>query len=156
MYIFSFSLVHFWSSRPVGVWGTHKKLERATHTLYIRLYSTVRHGGSRGPWQWCGRQHHGVSKVLAKGRATSGTQQGEIDRSVHTSLYRPARLPLCPVRFGVATNYIEYVPRVKWRRGWHKLKTLVGTFTILSYVRNFLLIFLSRIVTQSALYIFEM
>ena len=36
---------------------------------------------------------------------------------------------------------IKYVPRVTWRRGWHKLKTLVGTFTILSYVRNFLLIF---------------
>ena len=50
---------------------------------------------------------------------------------------------------------IEYVPRAKWRRGWHKLKTLVRTFTILSYARNFLLIFLSRIVTQSPLYIFE-
>ena len=34
-----------------------------------------------------------------------------------------------------------YVSRAKWRRGWHKLKTLVVTFTILSYVRNFLLIF---------------
>ena len=57
------------------------------------------------PWQWCGKQHHGVGKVLAKGRATSETQQGEIDRSVHTSLYRPARLPLCPAHFGVVTNY---------------------------------------------------
>ena len=94
MHIFSFSFVHFWSSRPLGVWGTHKKLERTTHTLYIRLYSTVRRGGS------C------VGKVLAKGRATSETQQGEIDRSVHTSLYHPARLPLCPAHFGVATNYI--------------------------------------------------
>ena len=51
---------------------------------------------------------------------------------------------------------IEYAPRAKWRRGWHKLKTLVGTFTILSYAKNFLLIFLSIIVSQSALYIFEM
>ena len=50
--------------------------------------------------------HHGVGKVLAKGRATSETQQGEIDRSVHTSLYHPARLPLCPAHFGVETNYI--------------------------------------------------
>ena len=46
----------------------------------------------------------GVVKVLAKGRATSETQQGEIDHSVHTSLYRPARLPLCPAHFGVATK----------------------------------------------------
>ena len=114
MHIFSFSFVHFWSLRPLGVWGTHKKLERTTHTLYIRLYSTVRRGGSgcrrrRAAvrlWQWCGKHHHGVVKVLAKGRATSETQQGEIDRSVHTSLYRPARLPLCPAHFGVTTNYI--------------------------------------------------
>ena len=42
MNIFSFSFVHFQSSRPLGVSGTHKKLERTTHTLYIRLYSTVR------------------------------------------------------------------------------------------------------------------
>ena len=47
-----------------------------------------------------------VRKVLAKGRATSETQQGEIDRSVHTSLYHPAQLPLSPSHFGVATNYI--------------------------------------------------
>ena len=47
-----------------------------------------------------------VGKVLAKGRTTSETQQGEIDRSVHTSLYHPARLPLYPAHFGVATNYI--------------------------------------------------
>ena len=47
-------------------------------------------------------------------------------------------------------------PEPKRRRGRHNLKTLVGTFTILSYVRNFLLILLSRIVIQSALYIFEM
>ena len=40
------------------------------------------------------------------GRATSETQQGEIDRSVHTPLYRNARLPLCPAHFGVTTNYI--------------------------------------------------
>ena len=53
-----------------------------------------------------GKHHHGVVKVLAKGRATSETQQGEIDRSVHTFLYYPARLPLCPAHFGVATNYI--------------------------------------------------
>ena len=72
---------------------TYKKLERTTHTLYIL-------------WQWCGKHRHGVGKVLAKGRATSETQQGEIDRSVHTSLYHPARLPLCPAHFGVATNYI--------------------------------------------------
>ena len=52
------------------------------------------------------RHHHGVGKVLAKDRATCETQQGEIDRSVHTSLYHPARLPLCPAHFGVATNYI--------------------------------------------------
>ena len=52
------------------------------------------------------KQNHGVGKVLAKGRATSETQQGEIDRSVHTSLYHPARLPLCPAHFGVTTNYI--------------------------------------------------
>ena len=51
---------------------------------------------------------------------------------------------------------IDYVPRAKWRRGWHKLKTLVGTFTIFSYMGHFLLIFLSRIVTQSALYICDM
>ena len=50
--------------------------------------------------------HQGVVKVLAKGRATSETQQGEIDRSVHTPLYRPVRLPLCPAHFGVTTNYI--------------------------------------------------
>ena len=25
---------------------------------------------------------------------------------MHTPLYRPARLPLCPAHFGVATNYI--------------------------------------------------
>ena len=53
-----------------------------------------------------GKHHHGVVKVLAKGRATSETQQGEMDRSVHTSLYHPARLPLCPAHFGVATNFI--------------------------------------------------
>ena len=58
------------------------------------------------PWQWCGKQHHGVGKVLAKGRATSETQQGEKDRSVHTSLYHHAGLPLCPAHFGVVTNYI--------------------------------------------------
>ena len=51
------------------------------HTLYIRLYSTVRRGG---------RRHLGVGKVLTQGRATSETQQGETDRSVHTSLYHPA------------------------------------------------------------------
>ena len=45
---------------------------------------------------------------------------------------------------------------LKRRRGRYNLKTLVGTFTILLYVKNFVLIFLSRIVTQSALYIFEM
>ena len=47
-----------------------------------------------------------VVKVLAKGRATSETQQGEIDRSVHTCLYRPTQLPLCLAHFGVTTNYI--------------------------------------------------
>ena len=32
--------------------------------------------------------------------------QGETDRSVHTSLYHPARLPLYPAHFGVVNNYI--------------------------------------------------
>ena len=113
MHIFSFSFVHFWSSVPLGVWGTYKKLEHTTHTLYIRSYSTVRRGGSReardfwwGRDKWCGKQHRGVGKVLAKGRATTETQQGEIDRSVHTFLYHPAGLPLFPAHFGVTTNYI--------------------------------------------------
>ena len=107
MHFFSFSFVHFWSSRPLGVWGTHKKLERTTHTLYIRLYSTVRRGSSREAVTiWCVKHHYGVVKVLAKGRATSETQQGEIDRSVHTPLYRPGRLHLCPAHFGVTNNYI--------------------------------------------------
>ena len=67
-------------------------------------------------WQWCCKHHHGVGKVLAKDRTTSETQQGEIDHSVRTSLYHPARLPLCPAYFGVATNYIVS----GFIRFWHR------------------------------------
>ena len=106
MHIFSFSFVHIWSSRPLGVWGIHKKLERTTHTLYIYVYTGLLDGAAAvRPWQWCGKQH-GVGKVLTKGRATSETQQDEIDRSVNTSLYHPARLPLYPADFGITSNYI--------------------------------------------------
>ena len=107
MHIFPFSIVHFWSSRPLGVWGTHKQLERTTHTLYIRVYTRLLDvAATVRPWQWRGKQHYGVGKVLAKGRATSETQQGKIDCSVHKSLYHLARLPLCPAHFGVTNNYI--------------------------------------------------
>ena len=47
-----------------------------------------------------------------------------------------SRICFCyiPRREGIAIRNlvytIEYVPRAKWRRGWHKLKALVGTFTI--------------------------
>ena len=58
------------------------------------------------PWQWCDKQHHGVGKVLAKGRATSEPQQGEINRWVHMSLYHSAWLLLYPAHFGVTTNYL--------------------------------------------------
>ena len=116
MHIFSFSFVHFWSSRPLGVWGTHKKLERTTHTLYIRLYSTVRHG---------------VGKVLAKGRATSETQQGEIDHSVHTSLYHPARISLYPTHFGVTTNYIVSP------KNWSPNKRRSSVIATLAFLLNF-------------------
>ena len=71
--------------------------------MYTRLFDAA---AAVRLWQWCVKHHHGVVKVLAQGRATSETQQGEIDRSVHTPLYHPARLPLCPAHFGVATNYI--------------------------------------------------
>ena len=37
----------FTAVRSAQLGGTHKKLERKTHTLYLRLYSTVRRGGSR-------------------------------------------------------------------------------------------------------------
>ena len=57
------------------------------------------------PWQWCGKHHHGVGKLVAKGRTTSETPQDKIDRSVHTSLYHPDRLPVCPAHFGVTTIY---------------------------------------------------
>ena len=43
--VYFFSFVYFLSSRPFTIWGTHKKLENTMHTLYIRLYSAVRHGG---------------------------------------------------------------------------------------------------------------
>ena len=88
MHIFSFSFVHFFI--------------RCTY-VYTRLLDAA---AAVRPWQWWGKQHHGVGKVLAKRRATSETQQSEIDRSVHTSLYHPARLPLCPAHFDVTTNYI--------------------------------------------------
>ena len=71
--------------------------------FYTRLFDAA---AAVRLWQWCVKHHHGVVKVLAKGRATSETQQGEIDRSMHTPLYRPARFPLCPAHFGVTTNYI--------------------------------------------------
>ena len=105
MHTFSFSFVHFWSSRPLGVWGTYKKLERTTYCIYVytRLLDAA---AAVRPWQWCGKQHHGVGKVWAKGRVTSETQQGEIGRSVHTFPYHPARLPLCPANFGAAPNHI--------------------------------------------------
>ena len=54
------------------------------------------------PWQLCGKQHRGRDKVLATGGVTSETRQGEIDRSVHTSLYHAARLSLCPAQVGFA------------------------------------------------------
>ena len=47
------------------------------HTLYIRLYLTVRRGGSRKAVTMIKQASpRCIGKVLAKGRTTSETQQG--------------------------------------------------------------------------------
>ena len=101
----------FLSRTPCAADAVRLRSSRAFHCVkYCCLYFLPHPHYSR--WtSWYssvlgGKHHYGVVKVLAKGRATSETQQGEIDRWVHTSLYHPARLSLCPVQFGVTTTYI--------------------------------------------------
>ena len=64
-----------------------------------------------------------------------------------------ASLGLRELCFYMPLYSLAMCPELKRRRGWHNLKTLVGPFTILSYVRNFLLIFFIKNCNSKFIYI---